>query len=132
MNVEEVKRISIESKRDKWPYPKTFHALLEAGVTSYRTSVSNNHTVYEGENSQYEDRDGALASTLEVAELFQADAVRKGLEHHQKHRTSYFDFLKDMAEAGVQFYEVNMSARAICYTSGRAEESYSETIPLLN
>ncbi len=82
-----------------------------------------------GAGNSYEEENAASASSLEVAERFEAEAVKKGLAHHQKHRTPFADFIKDMADAGVQYYEVNMHERKIDYTSGRAGESYVEAIP---
>ncbi|CAH1199151.1 hypothetical protein PAECIP111893_01244 [Paenibacillus plantiphilus] len=132
MNIEEVQRISEVSKREKWPYPRTFQELLGAGVISYRTSIASNHTVYRGAVSQYEETNDASVVELEVAELYQADAVKRGLAHHQRHRTPFPDFLRDMANAGVQFYEVNMEKRTINYTSGKPGESYVEAIPAVD
>lgn len=36
MSIAEVKQISDVSKKERWPYPRTFQALLDAGATSYR------------------------------------------------------------------------------------------------
>jgi uncharacterized protein YbcV (DUF1398 family) len=130
MNIEEVIQISKVSKSEQWPYPKTFQALLHAGVQSYRTSIGNNQTVYEGASNQYEEPNVDSGSDLEIAEHFQADAVKRGLEHHQKHLTPFSDFLKDMAAAGVRYYEVNMLQRTINYTSGKPGESYVEAVPI--
>ncbi|REE78695.1 uncharacterized protein YbcV (DUF1398 family) [Paenibacillus taihuensis] len=132
MNIEEVKRISKVSKQEKWPYPRTFQELQDAGVASYRTCIADNQTVFMGEagSSSYEEpNDKSAASSLEVAEQFQSDAVRRGLAHHKQHRTPFTDFIKDMADAGVHYYEVNMKERTINYTSGRPGESYVEAIP---
>ncbi|SEN50463.1 DUF1398 family protein [Paenibacillus sp. OV219] len=129
MNMEEVKQISKVSKLEKWPYPRTFQELLTAGVVSYRTSIANNQTVFMGEDNQYEEPNGAAAASLVVAEQFQGDAVKRGLLHHQQHRTPFTDFIQDMADAGVQYYEVNMKERMINYTSGKPSESYKEAIP---
>ncbi|WP_091224727.1 DUF1398 family protein [Paenibacillus sp. BC26] len=82
-----------------------------------------------GADSLYEETNSASASTLEVAEQYQADAVKRGLAHHQQHRTPFSEFLRDMAAAGVQYYEVNMIDRTINYTSGRSGESYVESVP---
>ncbi|MBH5319434.1 DUF1398 family protein [Paenibacillus sp. GSMTC-2017] len=103
--------------------------MLGAGVISYRTSIASDHTVFFGGDNQYEEKGSESALTLEVADHFQADAVKRGLEHHQRNLTPYTDFLKDMADAGVHYYEVNMIERSINYTSGRAGESYVEGVP---
>ncbi|AZN38786.1 DUF1398 family protein [Paenibacillus albus] len=129
MNIEEVKRISKVSKLEKWPYPRTFQELLAAGVVSYRTSIANNQTVFMGEDNQYEESNGTTGAALEVAEQFQGDAVRQGLQHHQQHRTPFTAFIQDMADAGVQYYEVRMKERLINYTSGKPGETYEEAIP---
>ncbi|WP_187355175.1 DUF1398 family protein [Paenibacillus tengchongensis] len=131
MNIEEVKRISEVSKRERWPYPKTFQALLAAGVVSYRTSIADNGTVFSGKGGEYEERNDDAAANLEVAGNYQAEAVKRGLAHHQEHRTPFADFLKDMAAAGVQFYEVDLLKRTIDYTSGRPGESVIETVPVV-
>ncbi|WP_150272801.1 DUF1398 family protein [Paenibacillus tepidiphilus] len=132
MNIEEVKRISEVSKRERWPYPRTFQALLGAGVTSYRTSIADNGTIFSGEGGEYEEPNDETAPSLEVAENYEADAVKRGLAHHQQHRTPFADFLKDMAAAGVQYYEVDMLKRTIDYTSGRPGESVVETVPAVD
>ncbi|OCT11273.1 hypothetical protein A8709_06245 [Paenibacillus pectinilyticus] len=129
MNVQEVKRISEVSKLERWPYPRTFQALIDAGVTSYRTEVADNFTVYMGEGDRYEDMNSAMAEKSEIADEFHGDEVKSGLVHHQQHRTPYADFLKDMAKAGVHYYIVDMPGRMITYTSGRPGESYAEAIP---
>lgn len=51
---------------------------------------------------------------------------------HQRHRTPFSNFLRDMANAGVQFYEANMDKRTINYTSGKLGESYVEAIPAVD
>jgi uncharacterized protein YbcV (DUF1398 family) len=130
LKVEEVERISSVSKLEKWPYPKTFQALLDAGVTSYRTSIATNDTVFSGGGQQFEEANAASTSGLKIAEQFQAEAVKRGLEHHQQNRTPFTEFLQDMAAAGVQYYEVDMTSRIITYTSGRADESYAEAVPV--
>lgn len=130
MNIEEVKQISKMSKIERWPYPRTFQALLDAGVVSYRTEVADNFTTYIGQDSQYEDLNSAMTEKSEIAVTFDGNEVQRGLKHHQQHLTPYADFLKDMAKAGVQYYIVDMANRMIIYTSGRPDESYSEPIPI--
>ena len=46
MDVKKVMEISRISKQEKWPYPKTFNSLKEAGVESYRTQVSDHELTY--------------------------------------------------------------------------------------
>lgn len=128
MNSKEVKRISEISKHERWPYPKTFQELINAGVTSYRTNVADGRTVYVGEGDQYEEWHESLSPPLKISARFQAEAVKRGLKHHQKNQTSYSDFLKDMADAGVHYYDVDMDKRTINYTSSKPGETYVEEI----
>ena len=129
MNVEDVKRITQQSKQEKWPYPKTFQALIEAGVTSYRTEVSDHRTTYSGNGVDYEEEILPSSTRLEVSTIFHKDAVKRALEHHQKFSTPYENFLKDIASAGVNYYLVDMVNRAITYTSGKVDEAYIQSIP---
>lgn len=129
MNVEDVKRITQQSKQEKWPYPKTFLALIEAGVTSYRTELADHHTTYCGNGVDFEEEILPSSTTLEVSPNFHKDAVKRALEHHQKFNTPYENFLKDIAYAGVNYYLVDMVNRTITYTSGKANEAYIQSIP---
>ncbi len=129
MNVEDVKRITQQSKQEKWQYPKTFQALVEAGVTSYRTDIATNSTTYSGNGVDYVEELLSLSKGLEVSTIFHKDAVKQALEHHQKFNTPYANFLKDIAAAGVNYYLVDMVSRVIKYTSGRADEAYIQSIP---
>ncbi|WP_127582155.1 DUF1398 family protein [Paenibacillus koleovorans] len=132
MNVEQVKQISENSKREKWPYPRTFQAFREAGVVSYRNMLADHTTVFfGGDGTSYEEMapEGA-GPGLAVADMYDGEAVRRDLAHHQQHRTPYVEFVQDMARAGVRYYEVNMERRVVIYTSGRAGESYTEDVPV--
>ncbi len=71
----------------------------------------------------------AYFRTVEVSTIFHEDAVKHALEHHQKSNTPYENFLKDIASAGVNYYLVDMTNRVITYTSGKADETYIQSIP---
>jgi uncharacterized protein YbcV (DUF1398 family) len=129
MNVEDVKRITELSKQEKWSYPKTFQALMEAGVTSYRTDVADHRTTYSGNDVDYVEDILSSPTTFEVSTSFHKDAVKRALEHHQKFNTPYENFLKDIASAGVNYYVVDMANRAITYTSGKTDEAFIQSIP---
>lgn len=131
-NEDLVREIAARSKTERWAYPKTFEALKEAGVTNYRTMVANHEITYFGNGGQYIESPQEETNHLQIAPQFNEDRVIAALEHHQRNRTPYEEFLRDIARAGVKYYEVDMENRRINYTSGRDGECHVEDIPPFN
>ena len=44
--IDQIENILNQSKENHWPYPKTFAALEEAGVTSYEVKLANYEATY--------------------------------------------------------------------------------------
>ena len=102
-----IEEISKQSKAERWPFPKTFETMKEAGVDYYDVDVATHQITYHGDDTSFtEDVPGFL--NLQVAEHFEKQAVSDAIRHHQKEKTSYNDFLQSIANAGVKFYRVDM------------------------
>ena len=48
LNKKRVEEIFTKSKQEKWPYPKIFDALKDAGVEYYETEVATHGIIYHG------------------------------------------------------------------------------------
>jgi len=124
-----VKESTVKSKAERWPYPRTFNALKEAGVRSYRAEVANHEIMYIGDGDTYVEESHHGKSFLKISDRFNGEAVKAAVKYHQDNQTPFDDFLHDIARAGVKYYEVDMETRRINYTSGRDGECYTEDIP---
>src|SRR4051794_26219921 len=96
-----IAEISQKSKSERWDYPRTFNALKEAGVQYYETQVSDHQITYYGSGPNLIEPAPADFQTLQVSQKFDAEAVGGVIRKHQTERTSYGDFLKGIALAGV-------------------------------
>jgi uncharacterized protein YbcV (DUF1398 family) len=129
---DEVKEIVDRAKREGWAFQKTFQVLKDAGVTRYRTRVSNQETMYVGTEAKYVASTGTQMQQKkkeqEVADSFDGRAVQEAIVRHQENKTSYEEFLVELASAGVEFYEVYTDTGAIHYTTGNPLESFVQPV----
>lgn len=117
---EKIEEILKLSRAEKWPFPRTFGALKEAGVEYYEVRITRPEIVYFGEGKSF--------SEVTKRE-FDVDAIKQALETHRRERSHYEDFLKNIALAGVTHYRVNMSKREVTYCGENPKEEYAEKIP---
>ena len=129
MNVQKVAEISRISKAEKWPYPKTFNSLKEAGVESYRTQVSNHELTYTGGGKNWIEKTMSDHDAISVANTFSRSDVVQAIQKHTLEKTSYDSFLQGIAAAGVVCYIVDMVRREISYQGVNAGESHVEKVP---
>lgn len=128
MNIAKVEEISRVSKLEKWPYPRTFNSLKDAGVESYKTNVSNHELTYNGDGKSWVEK-APNAPTIDISKTFDATAVAMVIQKHTTEKTSYETFLKGIATAGVVCYVVDMNKNEISYQGANPGESYVEKIP---
>ena len=101
MNRDRVQEISEQSKREKWPFPKTFEALKDAGVASYRFDVLTCETVFIGNDGTSLPEPLAGAGHVDIAPALDAAAVVAAIKRHMMERTPFLDFCGEVALAGV-------------------------------
>lgn len=124
-----VLEIARVSKEERWPYPRIFAALREAGVARYTVRVHTRQTVYEGRGgTAVHEPVPADWSRPAVAEAFDGAALRRALRHHAAEHTPYEAFLADAAAAGVRDYAVDMASATVTYTGSRPGETHVEHI----
>jgi uncharacterized protein YbcV (DUF1398 family) len=128
MDHELVKGIAERSKRDRWPFPKTFEALKEAGVASYRFDVATGETKLLGNQGESLAEPLAGSEPVEIAPALNGAAVVAAIKRHMLERTPFLDFRREAAFAGVAHWEVDMRERTCTYF-GRDGGTHVEQVP---
>ena len=123
-----IEEIAEKSKAEKWPYPKIFNSLKDAGVEYYETSVSTHEIVYHGSGESWTEPAPEGFVTLEVSPTFDGAGVRDAILKNQRKETNYTEFLQGIAAAGCTQYRVDMNTREIAYM-GDNGEAYIEKVP---
>jgi uncharacterized protein YbcV (DUF1398 family) len=127
LNKKRVEEIFTKSKQEKWPYPKIFDALKDAGVEYYETEVATHGIIYHGSGDSISEPPPLGFTPLKVSADFDAAGVKLAIERN-KTKPDYMVFLQEIASAGVVRYRVDMSARTVSYLGG-AGQAYVEPVP---
>jgi uncharacterized protein YbcV (DUF1398 family) len=123
-----VEEIFTTSKQERWPYPRIFHALKDAGVESYDADVASHEIIYRGHGESCVESSPHAANQLAINASFDQDGVQRAIRRNQSKQSNFAQFLSEIAQAGIQRYRVDMNARTVTYIGIRAEE-YVEKVP---
>lgn len=124
-----VAQIAKQGKAESWPYPKVFSDLKKAGVTSQEVWVETFQSIYKNGVQEWIEPVPEDFRSLNSAENFDETAVEQAILRRINHETTYVEFLRDIAAAGVVFYKVDMPTRTVTY-KGRNERSfYVQNVP---
>lgn len=109
-------------------FPKYVQDLIELGVISYHTYVSDGHAEYFGE-SNYQIKSDAKYPILNVSEKSNSENFINRLKIHQQGQTDYMTFCKDSAETGVEKWVVDTKAMTCTYYDLSGNMMMEEKIP---
>jgi uncharacterized protein YbcV (DUF1398 family) len=121
--------IAKESKEQKWPFPKTFEELKNAGVLSYQVEIENCDRIYTTSAGKVFEAKPEGFQTLKIADSFSKQDIIDSLQRVREKKTDYFGFLKDIAASGVHHYIVNMNDRSVIYFNKTGSQSHKEYVP---
>jgi uncharacterized protein YbcV (DUF1398 family) len=128
-----IKNILIHSKENKWPFPKTFNLLKEAGLQNYTVYFADTYkSIYEGTFGTFDDESLDSYTPLTTAQEFSKEDLKNALIHHIANNTHYLDFLKEAARCGVSHYRVDMDARTVTYYNPDESKSNVEVVPTID
>lgn len=131
--VSTIKEILINSKENKWPFPKTFQMLKDEGLQRYTIYFSDSYeSIYEGSFGTFREESLQGYTPLETSQEFSAEDFKNALMYHIKNNTHYLDFLKDAARCGVSHYRVDMDARTVTYYNPDESQSHIEVVPTID
>lgn len=128
MNLEQ---LLATSKKERWPYPKTFEAMKALGMESYEVYFAQDYkTVYKGSFGEWIEGAPEGYHPIAVASTFSAAAVKAAIVHHGQKKTDYIGFLEEIGRAGSSHYHVDMATRAVTYYNPTETGSHVESVPI--
>lgn len=128
-NPSKIEEISKVSKAERWPFPKTLSALKDAGVEYYDVDLTTYEIIYHGDGKTMK-QSGVLSFEQPPKKgSFDQNALVKAIIKHQTEKTAYKDCMKEVIEAGIVRYRVDITQRTCSYFGSSEGESYEEKFP---
>lgn len=112
-------------------YPDLAAGLLAAGVLSYTVDASSSLIIYRLDEGQIH-LGGHLNGPLAIAAKFNEQLTIKAIRDNQQGKSSYPQFMEDIANAGVRFYEATLQSNRPSVTYIGIGGFYEEEIPMGN
>jgi uncharacterized protein YbcV (DUF1398 family) len=110
-------------------FPTYVEKLAKLGVRSYTCYVHDGHTDYAGDDGYHIQTDTTITEPLVIDELIDIDMFKERLKIHQQGGTSFSVFLTDAAQAGIDKWTTDITARTCTYYDKTGNEMLVETIP---
>lgn len=121
-----------QAKKEQWPYPKTFQALKDAGVTSYKVTFAAYDATYYGSFGTWKEPAPEGVTPQTISPTFDKSAFVDALKRHMRKETTYAQWLAQSAAAGVDHYVVSMPERTVTYYGINPDEFHVEHVPQIS
>ncbi|MDF3047200.1 MAG: marR [Candidatus Midichloriaceae bacterium] len=119
-----------ESKKDRWPYPKTFQVLKDNGLQNYEVHFADYYRAeFNGDFGSFTEEPLEGYSPIKANEHFNAEGIKNAVIKHAIERTPYLDFLQNAAANGATHYKVDMDKRTVTYFNADESVSHIEYVP---
>lgn len=127
MSTEELLKQAYATARN---YPDLAQKLVDAGIGSYTVEVSSNIILYrlaEGETFLH----ASTTAPRTIANNFDEAATIQAIRDNQQGKTDYPQFMSDIAQAGVRFYDAILTGanKRVIYVG--IGGYYDEKIPIV-
>ncbi|WP_317898726.1 DUF1398 family protein [Aurantibacillus circumpalustris] len=109
-------------------YPDLVHALIRLGIQSYTVDVATGITLYRLEGGKSSLHSSELAQRVVEAE-FNKELTVQAVKTTQQGKSTYPEFMNEIAKAGVRFYEATLNGNQKRVTYIGSGGSYEELIP---
>ena len=109
-------------------FPAYVQDLVNLGVISYETRVTDGCTSFMGHNN-YQLHSESKYPRIAIADRTDTENFKQHLKAHQEGKTHYLSFCKHAAEAGVERWIVNTSVMTCTYLDKKGNEMFAESIP---
>lgn len=109
-------------------YPDLVKHLIEIGIESYTVECSTSAILYRLANGQTVLHAGA--ENRIIAPIFDKEKTIQAIRNNQQKKTDYPGFMKEIAAAGVRFYEATLigTNKRVTYIGNGG--LYEEAIPV--
>ncbi len=109
-------------------FPAYVQELIQLGLISYDTFVSDGRAVYVGKDN-YSVQSDAKYPVLLIAEKSEPEKFKAYLKIHQQGQTDYLTFCKHSAETGVEKWTVDLLEMTCTYYDKAGSIMLVEEIP---
>lgn len=109
-------------------FPAYIQDLIQLGVLSYDTFVTDGHTVFSGADN-YTIQSEPKYTPLDIAQLSNPEKFKQYLKMHQQGQTDYPAFCNHAAETGVEKWTVDMNTMTCTYYNSLHSKMLEEKIP---
>jgi uncharacterized protein YbcV (DUF1398 family) len=109
-------------------FPTYIQDLIQLGVISYDTFVTDGHTLYTGTDN-FNVQSEPKYTQLLIAQTCNAEKFKQYLQMHQQGQTDYPTFCNHAAETGVEKWTVDMAAMTCTYYDRSNNKMLEEKIP---
>ena len=109
-------------------FPRYIKDLIELGVSSYHTFVTDGHAKYFGKDA-YHIKSDTKYPALNVAEKSNSETFINRLKIHQQGQTDYLTFCNDSANNGVEKWIVDTQKMTCTYYDLAGNIMLEEKIP---
>ena len=109
-------------------YPDLAKHLSEIGVESYTVDTASGTILYRFKAGETVLHPGTVAARA-ISENFNGQKTIEAIRNNQQGKTDYPTFMKEIAEAGVRFYEATLIGANKRVTYIGIGGSYEEKIP---
>lgn len=126
-----ITEIMATAKQEHWAFPKTFNMLKNAGVLSYSVSWLNGYhaSINIGQGESITETNPEWFIQPDINAVYSEADAKYALRIHQEGKTTYPEWIRDMASAGVTNYIVNMGDRTVIYYERGQLEAFVEPVP---
>ncbi|WP_313806965.1 DUF1398 domain-containing protein [Flavobacterium sp.] len=109
-------------------FPAYVKDLIELGILSYTTYVTDGHSDYNGSNN-FKLSSPAKYDALPVADTYNNQFLTD-LKAHQQGQTDYPTFRSDAAKSGIEKWIMDMEAKTCTYYDKAGNLILTEQIPV--
>lgn len=125
--VKEIKSIYQEAKN----YPDLVKKLIDIGIQSYTVDVSSGIILYRlAEGVTCEHEPNHVIELRKIEQQHDIDRTIQAIRNNQQGKTNYPTFMKEIAGAGVRFYEATLTGNNKRVTYIGVGSIYEEAIPI--
>jgi len=126
-NIEDIRKVLIETHAGKLIFPEVVQRMLAAGATSYFVdTLRSEDVVYLADDTAFTEK--MHLSLDPIAEEFSKSTVVAAIRAAQKDEIRYPEFMRQAAAAGVVAYWAFLTGKRVMYF-GRKGEFHVEEFP---
>ena len=118
--------ITTKSVQEKWAFPKTFKELKNTGLTTYVIEVPTFKMTYNWNGGSFVKNN---PMTFNVTGQFTPEKIKQAIDVHNRDKTTFLDFMNDIATKGCTHYVVEFDNNQVVYYNADESLKHVEKVP---